>query len=290
MSSHRRRFAVATFAVAAALLAGLTAFQPAPDTYVALGDSYAAGPLILPQSLAPAGCLRSGRNYPAKVRPTIRVTKFRDVSCSGARTKHFTQPQDVDPDGPNPAQFLALDHQTKVVTVTMGGNDIGFSDIVKNCGLSLPNAPGCKRDYVHDGRDEISEAIAGLRPKLDAAYAGINARATRAEVFVIGYPTVIPETGNGCYPIVTILPSDIPYLRAKVKELNATIKTAATKAGATYVDIATPSIGHDFCAGTKKWVEGIVPTTDAAPVHPNARGMAATGRVMAAKINSVVTS
>lgn len=186
--------------------------------------------------------------------------------------------------------FIALNDRTKVVTMGMGGNDIGFSDIVTNCGLSLPFTSGCKPDYVHDGRDEISEAITALRPKLDQGLADIEARAPRAAIFVAGYPTVVPETGNGCYPIVPILPSDIPYLRAKVKELNATIEASTEAAGATYIDLATPSIGHDFCAGSAKWVEGIVPTSTAAPVHPNRAGMDAFAPIVAAEINAVVTS
>ncbi|QXC61488.1 SGNH/GDSL hydrolase family protein [Aquihabitans sp. G128] len=190
----------------------------------------------------------------------------------------------------NPAQLSALDGQTKVVTLTVGGNDIGFTDIVKNCAVSLPWDAGCKGDYVHDGRDELSEKIAAVAPKLDKALTDVKAKAPRAKAFLVGYPTVLPETGTGCYPVVPILPADVVYLRAKVKELNAMLQARAAKAGITYVDVATPSIGHDFCAGSAKWVEGLVPTNVAAPVHPNAAGMRATAATVAAKVNQVVTS
>jgi lysophospholipase L1-like esterase len=269
---------------------GLTGCEPPPDTYVAMGDSYVAGPLIPLQSTNPTGCLRSNRNYPSLVRPKIEVTRFVDVSCSGATTADLFAPQDVQPGPANAPQLDALDRQTKVVTLGIGGNDIGFTDIVINCGTSLPTDPGCKGDYVHDGRDELSEAIAATAPKIDRVLKEIKRRAPRATTFVVGYPTVLPETGSGCYPLVPVLPSDVPYLRAKVKELNAMLRTRATAAGATYVDIAAVSVGHDFCQPLAKWVEGLVPVGAAAPVHPNAAGMAGWAPTVATAINKLVTS
>ncbi len=283
-------------AVAAALVGGviatvgLTGCEPPPDTYVAMGDSYVAGPLIPVQSTAPLGCLRSNRNYASLVKPKIRVAKFVDVSCSGATTDDFWAAQDVQPGPANPPQFDALNRQTKVVTFGIGGNDIGFTSIVINCGTSLPNDPGCKGDYVHDGRDELSERIAATAPKIDRVLKEIKRRAPRATILLVGYPTVLPETGTGCYPLVPVLPADVPYLRAKVKELNAMLRNRAAAGGATYIDIAPVSVGHDFCQPLAKWVEGLTPTTAAAPVHPNAAGMAGWAPMVAAAINRVVTS
>lgn len=282
--------------VAAALVGGLVAMigltgcEPPPDTYVAMGDSFVAGPLIPAQSTNPLGCLRSNRNYASLVKPKIKVAKLVDVSCSGATTADFFNAQDVSPGPANPPQLDALNRQTKVVTFGIGGNDIGFTDIVINCGTSLPTDPGCKGDYVHDGRDQLSEAIASTAPRIDRVLKEIKKRAPRAKVFLVGYPTVLPETGSGCYPVVPVLPADVPYLRAKVKELNAMLRTRATAAGATYVDIAPVSVGHDFCQPLAKWVEGLVPTTTAAPVHPNAAGMAGWAPTVATAINKVVTT
>jgi hypothetical protein len=270
--------------------AGLTACEPAapPDTYVALGDSYTAGPLILNQSLEPLGCLRSDRNYPRVVKPKIKASKFVDVSCSGATTTHFANPQGVTP-GPNAPQFNALNDNTKVVTIGIGGNDIGFSSIVKNCATLDPFSSGCKGDYVTGGRDLLAEKITATGPKIDDVLVQAKKKAPRAKIFLVGYPTILPETGNGCWPVVPIVGSDIVYLRSVAKNLNAMLKARAIANGVTYVDTATSSIGHDMCS-SDKWVEAIVPTTDAAPVHPNAKGMANTGNVTAAAINAVVTS
>ena len=276
---------------AALLGAGFTACEPPPDTYVALGDSYVAGPLIPNQSTNPPGCLRSDHNYASLVRTQIKVTKFRDVSCSGATTDDLFATQDLQFGADNPPQLDALDRQTKVVTLGIGGNDIGFTDIVVNCSTQNPTGPGCKSTYVHDGRDELSERIAAAGVKVDRSLAAINARAPRATVFMVGYPTVLPNTGTGCYPTVPVLPGDVVYLRAKVRELNATLQARAEAAGATYIDLARPSIGHDFCQlPTRKWVEGITPTAPAAPVHPNAAGMQGASVTVTASINQKVTS
>ncbi|MCU1371096.1 MAG: hypothetical protein JWO77_2290 [Ilumatobacteraceae bacterium] len=284
-----RRLAAALAMVGVVASAGLTACEPVvPDTYVALGDSYTAGPLILDQSLAPLGCLRSNRNYPRIAAPKIKASRFVDVSCSGATTTDFANQQGVTP-GPNLPQFNALNASTKIVTIGIGGNDIGFSSIVKNCATLDPFSKGCKPDYVVSGRDLLAEKITATAPKIDQVLVEAKKRAPSAEIFVVGYPTIIPETGNGCWPTVPIVGSDITYLRSVAKNLNAMLRARAVANGATYIDTASSSIGHDMCSSSK-WVEAIVPTTDAAPVHPNAKGMANTGNVVAGVINSVVTA
>lgn len=281
------RRAVLTVAVVLLAWSGVSGCKPRPDAYVALGDSFTAGPLIPDQSTDPLGCLRSDRNYPSVAYPTIPATRFVDVSCSGAEIEDLYAAQGVTP-GPNPPQLDALDFDTKIVTLGISGNDIGFSDIVEDCAAENPFGRGCRSDYVHDGRDEISERIAAVGPQLRQAVTDIKTRAARAEVFLVGYPHLLPHTGNGCYPFVPILPGDVVYLRAKTVELNSMIQDVATAAGVHFVDLYAPSVGHDMCDGDR-WVESIVPLTLAAPVHPNAKGMAAFGAIVSAAVNEVVT-
>lgn len=275
--------------VAIVAVGGLTGCEPGTN-YISLGDSYTSGPLITDQNGEPLGCLRSNRNWPALTKPKIRVTGFRDMSCSGAQTNDMWSPQGVDPGGPNPAQLSVVDGAAKVVTLQIGGNDIGFSDIIKTCALQNPFGSGCTADYVHDGRDEISEEINATAPKIDAVVAEIKRKAPQAKVFLVGYPTLVPQSGNGCYPLVPVLPQDVPYLRAKTVQLNGMIAARAAAAGVEYIDLYGPSAGHDFCASTSnKWVEGIIPTSVAAPVHPNAKGMENFATIVAAAINAKVT-
>src|SRR3954454_15309042 len=112
--SHRIRF-VSLAALSVVLVAGLTGCQPKHARYVALGDSYTAGPLIPNQTLEPLGCLRSDHDYSSLIGGNLNEP-VKDVSGSGADTKDMTNAQGVTP-GPNPPQLDALDGNVKVVTL-----------------------------------------------------------------------------------------------------------------------------------------------------------------------------
>ncbi len=280
---------VAVPVMLALVVAALSACDAPPDTYVALGDSYVAGPVIPNQGGQPLGCLRSDHDYPSLVAPQIsgQLPIFTDVSCSGATTGDMFNPQDVTPGPANAPQLDALSNRVGLVTLGIGGNDIGFTSIVEHCS-TLPTQHPCKDTYVHDGIDELSQRIAATAPKVADVLTAIHQRAPRAKVLVVGYPTVLPATGDGCYPLVPVQSTDVIYLRAKVQELNAMLADQARANGATYVDTATSSIGHDFCAQPNNWVEGLVPTHLAAPVHPNASGMANTAKDVGASARTVL--
>jgi len=98
---------------------------PLPE-YVALGDSYASGPVIAPQLADPAGCLRSGRDYPHLVAQAIGL-QLTDATCGGATTTDMTGPQTI-ADGLVGPQIDAVQPHTALVTLTVGGDDLGFSD------------------------------------------------------------------------------------------------------------------------------------------------------------------
>jgi lysophospholipase L1-like esterase len=255
-----------------ALATSALAAQP---SYVALGDSFTAGPLI-PLQVPPLGCLKSNNNYPHLAAPQFRLPAFRDASCSGARTVHMTQPQNVEP-GPNPPQFDALDRHTRIVTVGIGGNDIGFSEIIQNCRSDSPSGQPCQDHYVSDGRDEISERIQATAPRIDAVLQGIGQRSPRAAVYVVTYLPILPDSGPGCWPQVPIAEDDVPYLRAKHRELNAMLADRAEANGAGVVDAYRAGTGHDACQlPLVRYVEPEVPVNAAAPYHPNLGGMQAT--------------
>jgi lysophospholipase L1-like esterase len=260
-----------------ALLAALltTAFGAANAQayeYVALGDSYAAGPII-PAQVPPFGCLKSNNNYGNLADRTLAATPYRDPTCSGAKTDHMTTAQGVTP-GPNPPQFDSLTANTRLVTITIGGNDIGFSSIARDCFSQNNTGTPCQDKYVVNGTDTISQRIQQTRPKVDAVLQGIHTRSPNATVQVVNYAAILPDSGPGCWPIVPISDGDVPYVRAKEKELNQMLADSAAANGATLVDWYTASIGHDACTPPGiKWVEGAVVTNAAAPLHPNLLGM-----------------
>lgn len=258
--------------------------QTAPGSYVALGDSFTAGPLIPNQLASPLGCLRSDRNYPHVFAPASGQPVFRDVSCSGAETDDMFSAQGVTP-GPNPPQLDAVDADTRLVTLGIGGNDIGFSGIIEDCATLFPWQTPCRDRFLAGGVDQVSARIAATAPSVDAVLDAIRARAPQARILVVGYPTILPNSGSGCWPVMPIGWNDVPYLRAKHRELNAMLAAQAAANGATYVDVYTPSIGRDACKSSSvRWVEPIIPGNAAAPVHPNARGMAG----MAAVVDALV--
>jgi hypothetical protein len=243
---------------------------------VALGDSFAAGDLVpFSPSGTPAGCLRSTHNYGADAARALGLTRFIDAACTGATTADMTRPESV-LFGTNPPQFSALAANDSVVTLTIGGDNIGFPSILTTCArLSLTDPFGnpCQRHYTAGGTDRLVAAINAAAPKVAAVLRGIHARAPYARVLLVGYPDILPATGDGCWPLVPFAFGDVPYLRGIEIDVNQMLAAAAAANGATFVDTYTPTIGHDACqAPNVKDVEGLVPTSPAYPFHPNERG------------------
>jgi len=272
---------VRVFAAAVAAVLVLAGAAQAAPRFTALGDSYAAGPLI-PVQLPPFGCLKSSSNYAHLAQLTFNYPEFADPTCSGAKTGDMTQTQNVTP-GPNPPQFDSLSPDTALVTLQIGGNDIGFSSIAQDCLSASPSGHPCQDKYVVDGQDEISRRIAETAPKVDAVLDGIRARSPQAKVLVVNYSAILPHTGKGCWPQMPVARDDVPYMRAKQEELNAMLADQAAANGATLVDVYAASRGHDACAlPGVRWVEPVVPVNAAAPLHPNLLGMQAMSTMVVA--------
>jgi len=241
---------------------GAASARKVPQSYVSLGDSYTAGPVIPVQQNDPLGCLRSDHNYPHLVAAALAVSDFHDPSCSGAETGDMTSAQGVSP-GPNPPQFDSLSATTELVTLGIGGNDIGFTEITRNCFSTTPTGHPCQDHYVVNGHDELSDRIDQTAPKVAAVLQGIHQRAPKAQIYVV------------------------PYLRGVEKNLNAMLATQAGANGAKFVDAYTASIGHDACQIPGfRWVEPAVPASPAAPVHPNLFGMQGYAAAVLARINA----
>ncbi|MFF4239745.1 SGNH/GDSL hydrolase family protein [Actinomadura geliboluensis] len=243
-----------------------------PVEYVALGDSMASGPLI-PNITGPIGCGRSTHNYAHELAAALGAN-LRDVTCSGAKSRHMTEPQSTSVAGVDtgtvPPQFDALTASTTLVTLTIGGNDVGLVGIAEDCINLDPTATPCKGEF----ETEVAQRTQELGPRLSAVLDGIRARSPKARIVVTGYGLYIKP--NGCWPVQPVLPTDANFLQGAVNAMNGVIRDQANAHGATYIDLVTPSAGHDACqSATKRWVEGYVPLNPAAPLHPNARGEAA---------------
>jgi lysophospholipase L1-like esterase len=283
-TNRSRRLAVAVLAVAvAALLGAFAAAAAQAANYVALGDSYVAGPLI-PNPVLPLGCLKSDHNYPHLAAPGIGLA-LRDPSCSGATTVDMANPQSIEIDGPNPPQLNSIDASTEVVSLTIGGNDIGFSEVAESCITLNPFSHPCKDKYDPGGHDILAERIEETAPKVATVLEEIHARSPAADVYVVNYPAIFPPSGYGCWPQMPIAWADVPFLRQTEQGLDAMLASEAATHGATLVDWYAASIGHDACksSGTR-WVEPLIPNNWAAPIHPNERGMQGAANALVAAV------
>jgi lysophospholipase L1-like esterase len=283
----RRRRLVAVGTVVAAVI-GLSALgqtasaAPAPLPYVNMGDSYSAGSGILPPAPgAPPQCTQSALNWGHDLAAS-QGYQLTDVSCGGAQTKDFTTPQFP---GVAP-QLDALSTSTRLVTLTIGGNDGNvFVSTIAACGAAAATTAGqgnpCQRTYGNAFVDTINSST---YPNLVKTLAAVRLKAPRARVLISGYLQILPPT-RGCYPIVPVAVGDVPYLNGIEAALNDAVRRAASRTGVTFLDESATSAGHDACQpiGTR-WVEPVVGSTNYVPVHPNALGEQA----MAARARSVV--
>lgn len=242
--------------------------------YVALGDSYSSAAGVLPQVPgAPATCSRSLLNYAHDIAARTQPASFTDVTCSGARTSDYFAPQTAG----QPAQLDAVTKATKLVTMTIGGNDEGvFSDSFFGCAQLTPTDPTgnpCQQRY---GSQFVDTIRSQTYPNLVRALSAVRAKSPSATVVILGYPQILPPVGSpACTAVTGIAIGDVPWLVEQQRVLNDAVRRAAAATGSRYVDTFTPSAGHDACApvGTR-WLEPLVAPVNAFPVHPNAVGEA----------------
>jgi lysophospholipase L1-like esterase len=303
-------------AVAAALPGGavaLTAPGPTAESgaattysdYVALGDSYTADPLTgtLPPAtqFVPLACVQSSSDYPHRVAAALGVAHFSDQSCSGATTNDMTQSQGLQFNETAAPQFDALTASTDLVTLGIGGNDVGFVSAAEQC-LNLVPVPvagapvgfggSCEAADTAGGVDRIARAIAATEPKVERALAGIRQRAPNARILLVNYLDAVPVDGAGCWPLVPIQSEDMAYLSSKFIQMDAMLATAAAHQNVQLVDAFTPTIGRDVCElPTVRDVEGVVPVSLNPPdlnypLHPNGAGAAAEAAAVLAAVAS----
>ncbi|AKU18698.1 GDSL family lipase [Luteipulveratus mongoliensis] len=253
--------------------------------YVALGDSYSAGPLIPWNS---SWCFRSNNNYPSWLATQLglyyKSGAFTDVTCSSAETTHLTQPQPTPTADLNLAnqapQLDALTLDTDLVTVGLGGNDYSvFGNMVYECPKyrdSDPTGSPCKDHYTVNGVDTLTAALGNTEKNLKRAVKAIRERSPGATIVMVGYPRILPPTGY-CPDVVPLADGDYKWGDSLNRRLNLAVSNAAKSIpNVQYVDTYGPGLGHDACAGDAAWVNGQSTNLLAAvSYHPFAAGMKA---------------
>jgi lysophospholipase L1-like esterase len=270
MKAVRRVAAVAalvlvTLTAAAALASAPTHAPVAPqppvglevEEYVALGDSYTAGPLI--SQLVPAlGCFRSTQNYPALLAAALGVGTLTDVSCSGAGTADLTGSQNTG-FAMVPPQLAGLSRGTDLVTLGVGGNDFDvfarLADVCPRLRAEDPDGAPCRDHFRSGDRDTLLAAVARTGDRVASVLHRVERRAPHATVLVIGYPQIAPRDQT-CPAVLPFAAGDYRYADRVERGLNAALRHAAASRGAQYVDTYRASRGHHACAGTQAWVNG----------------------------------
>jgi hypothetical protein len=254
---------------------------PALD-FVALGDSYSAGPLIPPERPDPPGCVRSFNNYPAFLAGYLAVGTYRDVTCSGARVRDFAHQQTPLVPGPKvPPQLGALSNGTDLVTVGIGGNDFGlFGEMIATCpkvAKKDPNGAPCKRHFTNaKGVNTKYRDARRIRKHIVHALREIHHAAPNARVVVVGYPRLLPTKGT-CSE-APFAKGDYAFGRHVEYLLNRSLRRAADHHHATYVSTYGVSRGHDICSGNRAWINGSQEQPNAYAYHPFEKGERGMGR------------
>ncbi|WBC17008.1 SGNH/GDSL hydrolase family protein [Micromonospora sp. WMMA1998] len=245
-----RRVRTALAAVLAAVLGAVLlpgAARAATVNYVALGDSYSSGVGAGPYDFST--CLRSQKSYAPLWAAAHAVTSFRFPACGGAVTADVRN-----------NQVGQLSASTTLVTITIGGNDAGFADVMTSCRFGSTSS--CESAVA----GAKAFATATLPGRLDATYAAIRERAPNARLVVLGYPRLF-ETGYCGLLAMSSYKRTILNQAADV--LNGVTADRAGAAGATFVDARPYFTGHGVCAA-EPWIRDVSGVIEA--YHPNASG------------------
>jgi lysophospholipase L1-like esterase len=257
---HRRRLtarparfalAAATAATAALSLVLTAAPASAAVNYVALGDSYASG--LGAGNYSGGSCDRSSGAYPQLWANANHPSSFAFVACSGATTTDVIN-----------NQISALSSATTLVSVTIGGNDVGFSSVMETCVL------GSTSTCVNAVNQAEAEARSQLPGSLNILFNDISARAPNARVVVIGYPEFYDlSKSSGCIGLST---TDRTALDGGADVLDSIIQTATSgHSGFAYAEVRGGFTGHEIC-DSSSWLHSVDWLNLGDSYHPTASG------------------
>ena len=250
----------AALVAVAALAAGLVTVGPAAPagaaapSYVALGDSYSSGVGTGDYLDDGTSCERSNAAYPKLVADRLGY----DLSlqaCSGATTSTVTS-----------SQLGALTASTGYVTISVGGNDAGFVDVLTEC--ATPYWAGDCDTAIDGAQAIISDTLPG---RLSTLFGSISAQAPAASVVVVGYPHLF--MGEDCNAATWFSPEEEARLNTTADQLNARLAAAAAAQGFAFADPTSRFTGHAVC-DDPEWLNGLSnPISDS--YHPNPLGHSA---------------
>ncbi|MFD9539657.1 SGNH/GDSL hydrolase family protein [Streptomyces sp. NPDC060022] len=248
-----RTFWASASTLAIAAVAALGMAQPASaagDNYVALGDSYSSGVGAGNYTSESGGCMRSTNAYPSLWAAANAPSSFKFVACSGATTGSVSS-----------GQLSALSSSTTLVSVTAGGNDVGFADVMQTCVLQS------EATCVSRVNTAVSQMENSLPGSLNSLYGNIRSRAPQAHVVVLGYPRFYKLSGS-C--IAGLTETERGAINNASNVLNGVLAKRAADAGFTFSSVVDEFTGHELCSGDA-WIHSVsIPISNS--YHPKAIG------------------
>jgi lysophospholipase L1-like esterase len=245
-----------TAALASGGLAAAVAASPAVGAatvnYVALGDSYSSG-LGAGNYISSSGsCDRSTNAYSQQWANGHSPASFTFVACSGATTADVLS-----------SQVSALSSSTTLVSITIGGNDAGFSSVMETC--VLDSTSSCV-SAVNNAETFVANTLPG---RLDSTLAAIRSRAPSARVVVLDYPELYDlSKSSTCIGLST---TDRTKLNEAADRIDGAISAAAGRAGDTFADVRSQFAGHELCDGAN-WLHSVDILNISDSYHPTATG------------------
>lgn len=238
------------------------------STLVALGDSFTAGPGIGRAQDGAGFCQRSASNWPSLLAATADL-ELRDVSCVGATTADLA----------STVASGVLDAGPRVVTVAAGGNDSGlFSSLISSCA----GGGNTCRSFVEE---DVPRILKQTTSDVVSLLTTVRRAAPDAEVVLVGYPRIVPESGT-CAAL-GVSASGVELLESAESALDQGLAAAAERAGEKYVAVREASRGHDACAGPEAWTNGRTAADgDGIFFHPTTRGMKAVAELVADEVSN----
>jgi lysophospholipase L1-like esterase len=252
-SIRRGLFLVTAAFTAVVSLLGTNASATAADHYVALGDSYSSGVGAGSYISSSGSCDRSTNAYSQLWANSRHPASYVSVACSGATTQDVLN-----------NQISALSSSTTLVSITIGGNDVGFSSVMQTCVLDSDSA------CLNAINTAMNQAKTILPGRLANTFAAIRQAAPSAHVVVLGYPELY-DLGHSWY-CPGLSGTDRTALNNAADLLDTQISTAAHNAGDTFADVRGNFHGHELCDFFNEWLHSVDVTDVGDSYHPNASG------------------
>jgi lysophospholipase L1-like esterase len=244
--------AAALAAAALPVLAPAAASAQPAAAYVALGDSYSSGVGAGSYIGSSGSCDQSTNAYPALWDTASQPASYVSEACSGATTATVLS-----------SQLSALSAATTLVSITVGGNDVGFSSVMETCVLSSTSS--CVSAVNHAESLTASQ----LPGELDSVLNAIKADAPRARVVVLDYPDLYDlSRSSSCIGLST---TDRTDLNNGANELDSQIQAAAARHGDVFADVRGAFTGHEIC-DSGSWLHSVNFLDISESYHPTASG------------------